>query len=1666
MSISQGGTYWCRGGRGNPVFYTHASDEVTIQITFSNKVSVTLQTSWPHIFSGETITVRCEIQGGGDAEWEYEWRTSWSTTHRTNDDYWSTRASESHGEGYMCRGRHRRDPYSSTEWSKGLKVTISREAPKATLLSGPTNIPVGGRVTLTCSVAGSAGWTYHWSRRTPGSDETLPVRDGDENRVMSISQGGTYWCRGGRGNPVFYTHASDGVTIQITFSNKVSVTLQTSWPHIFSGETITVRCEIQGGGDAEWEYEWRTSWSTTHRTNDDNWSTSASESHGEGYMCRGRHRRDPYSSTEWSKGLKVTVSREAPKATLLSGPTNIPVGGRVTLTCSVAGSAGWTYHWSRRTPGSDETLPVRDGDENRVMSISQGGTYWCRGGRGNPVFYTHASDGVTIQITFSNKVSVTLQTSWPHIFSGETITVRCEIQGGGDAEWEYEWRTSWSTTHRTNDDYWSTRASESHGEGYMCRGRHRRDPYSSTERSKGLKVTVSREAPKATLLSGPTNIPVGGRVTLTCSVAGSAGWTYHWSRRTPGSDETLPVRDGDENRVMSISQGGTYWCRGGRGNPVFYAHASDEVTIQITFSNKVSVTLQTSWPHIFSGETITVRCEIQGGGDAEWEYEWRTSWSTTHRTNDDYWSTRASESHGEGYMCRGIHRRDPYSSTEWSKGLKVTVSREAPKATLLSGPTNIPVGGRVTLTCSVAGSAGWTYHWSRRTPGSDETLPVRDGDENRVMSISQGGTYWCRGGRGNPVFYTHASDGVTIQITFSNKVSVTLQTSWPHIFSGETITVRCEIQGGGDAEWEYEWRTSWSTTHRTNDDNWSTRASESHGEGYMCRGRHRRDPYSSTEWSKGLKVTVSREAPKATLLSGPTNIPVGGRVTLTCSVAGSAGWTYHWSRRTPGSDETLPVRDGDENRVMSISQGGTYWCRGGRGNPVFYTHASDEVTIQITFSNKVSVTLQTSWPHIFSGETITVRCEIQGGGDAEWEYEWRTSWSTTHRTNDDYWSTRASESHGEGYMCRGRHRRDPYSSTEWSKGLKVTISREAPKATLLSGPTNIPVGGRVTLTCSVAGSAGWTYHWSRRTPGSDETLPVRDGDENRVMSISQGGTYWCRGGRGNPVFYTHASDGVTIQITFSNKVSVTLQTSWPHIFSGETITVRCEIQGGGDAEWEYEWRTSWSTTHRTNDDNWSTSASESHGEGYMCRGRHRRDPYSSTEWSKGLKVTVSREAPKATLLSGPTNIPVGGRVTLTCSVAGSAGWTYHWSRRTPGSDETLPVRDGDENRVMSISQGGTYWCRGGRGNPVFYTHASDEVTIQITFSNKVSVTLQTSWPHIFSGETITVRCEIQGGGDAEWEYEWRTSWSITHRTNDDYWSTRASESHGEGYMCRGRHRRDPYSSTERSKGLKVTVSRWRFSWYKAVPDVSHTSYSYELLPGSSSGTEQDSYIVHGQTHTAGYVCEAGRGDPVFYTEISEPKFVWSGASLTVSPDRVQHFISEDISLSCEGNSPEWRVRRFPEGDSLSCSDWRRMTGSRCNMFSSQRSDAVYWCESGSGEFSNTVNITLHDDYHDGVILVSPVRPVTEGESVTLGCRFRTEKNLSSVFFYHNDKLIQSDTRTELNISAVSKSDEGFYKCQSSGEVSPQSWMSVKGQCDGAEESSDYINVNPDSATGP
>ncbi|XP_047216140.1 Fc receptor-like protein 5 [Girardinichthys multiradiatus] len=719
------------------------------------------------------------------------------------------------------------------------------------------------------------------------------------------------------------------------------------------------------------------------------------------------------------------------------------------------------------------------------------------------------------------------------------------------------------------------------------------------------------------------------------------------------------------------------------------------------------------------------------------------------------------------------------------------------------------------------------------------------------------------------------------------------------------------------------------------------------------------------------------DKPRATLTAGSTTIPVGGSVTLSCSVETSAGWKYRWFRRT--SDISEVRIDNEENRDISVTQGGIYRCDGVRGNPDFYTEISYDETIEIKFSNKVFVTQQPNLPQIFSGETITLTCEVQGGETTEWTYEWRRSGTVLHGTNSKDWTFRVSESSSGDYMCQCRHRDDWYSSTQWSESITLSVSADKPRASMTAEETTIPAGGSVALSCSVDRSTGWKFDWFRQESKFHAAQPIRTNEPGGVLFISEEGVYSCRGRRGDPVFYTETSNKVSIQKTVSNRASVTLQHSWSQIFRGEIVTLRCEIQGGGGAQWTYEWRPNNRNSPSSSKYKIIIAASGR----YSCRGTRN---YLLTQWSDDFSLTVS-EKPRASLTAEETIIPAGGSVALSCSVFRSTDWKFDWFRQESESSTAQPIRTNEPGGVLRVSEEGVYSCRGGRGDPVFYTETSNKVSIQKTEKLVPVLSVSPSW--LSPGASVTLSCEVE-----------------------------------------------PQSAG------------WRFFWYKAVPELSVRSYSFELLPNITNRTEQNSYIVHEQTHTAGYVCRAGRGEPVDYTGYSEPKFVWSedphpAASLSVSPDRVQHFSSDSVSLSCEGKSAEWRVWRFTETDPLSvCSIWGNMSRSTCTINPDWFHSGVYWCESGSGEFSNAVNITVQK-HINGPILVSPVHPVTEGDPVTLSCRDKELKLLSNVFFYHNYKLLHNDSREELKISAVSKSDEGFYKCKHSGKESLQSWMSVR-----------------------
>uniref|UniRef100_A0A669BRM1 Ig-like domain-containing protein n=1 Tax=Oreochromis niloticus TaxID=8128 RepID=A0A669BRM1_ORENI len=447
-----------------------------------------------------------------------------------------------------------------------------------------------------------------------------------------------------------------------------------------------------------------------------------------------------------------------------------------------------------------------------------------------------------------------------------------------------------------------------------------------------------------------------------------------------------------------------------------------------------TVTLQPSGTQIhssviYSGETVTVRCEIQGGEGAQWTYEWRPHKANTPPTSREYTISGATKSDGGGYSCRG--KRDS-SWTEWSKSITLTVlSPPKPTVTLQPSWTQIYSGETVTVRCEIQGGEGaqWTYEWR---PAKLNTPPTSREYRISGATKSDGGGYSCIGRRGS--FYTQWSKSITLTVSSPPKPTVTLQPSWTQIYSGEiysgeTVTVRCEIQGGEGAQWTYEWRRGQVNIRPTSSEYTISRATESDSGGYSCRGRR---GSSWTEWSDITTLNVlSPPKPTVTLQPSWTQIYSGDRVTVRCEIQGveRAQWTYEWRR---GQSSIHPTSSVYTIRVTE-SDGGGYSCRATRSSS--WTEWSDITTLRVTVPIEPTVTLQPSWPQIYSGETVTVRCEIQGGEGAQWTYEWRPAKLNTPPTSNEYRIT-VTESDSGGYSCRGR--RD-YSLTYWSN-IRLTVS--------------------------------------------------------------------------------------------------------------------------------------------------------------------------------------------------------------------------------------------------------------------------------------------------------------------------------------------------------------------------------------------------------------------------------------------------------------------------------------------------------------------------------------------------------------------------------------------------------------------------------------------------
>ncbi|XP_056309098.1 Fc receptor-like protein 5 [Danio aesculapii] len=353
--------------------------------------------------------------------------------------------------------------------------------------------------------------------------------------------------------------------------------------------------------------------------------------------------------------------------------------------------------------------------------------------------------------------------------------------------------------------------------------------------------------------------------------------------------------------------------------------------------------------------------------------------------------------------------------------------------------------------------------------------------------------------------------------------------------------------------------------------------------------------------------------------------------------------------------------------------------------------------------------------------------------------------------------------------------------------------------------------------------------------------------------------------------------------------------------------------------------------------------------------------------------------------------------------------------------------------------------------------------------------------HVFRGESVTLRCDINAEAVSSWQYSWYKEGSAgVFGFLQEYTLLSVTESDAGKYSCSGTESKssrrsqmsdavlltvsgEDFSISDRAQtalsvspqnwlteGDSVTLicevygssTGWTFNWYMLT--LSDNSDHYKPLSDSRGAGGKYTVSSVALKHTGVYVCGAERGKPAYTIEMSNTQPLWvtgvsPPVSLVISPSRAQHFTSASLSLSCEdkSNSTGWRVRRYTDTSGLkNCSP---QTGSTCTISLITSDTGVYWCQSESGENYNPLNITVHS----GVILESPVHPVTEGDPLTLHCLYKsTTPAKLRADFYKDGSLVQSQT-SEMIITAVSKSHEGFYYCKHPEGESPKSWISVR-----------------------
>ncbi|XP_026122258.1 basement membrane-specific heparan sulfate proteoglycan core protein-like isoform X4 [Carassius auratus] len=316
---------------------------------------------------------------------------------------------------------------------------------------------------------------------------------------------------------------------------------------------------------------------------------------------------------------------------------------------------------------------------------------------------------------------------------------------------------------------------------------------------------------------------------------------------------------------------------------------------------------------VFSGETVTLTCDIQGAGHIQWRFSWfrdgNTFYPYTTTTAAEISFTAYVSSSGE-YSCRG-DTYNPQRSSHISAAVTLTVSDSSRSSLTVTPDSPVFTGETVNLKCVIETRSysysyrdwiwridqtyNWRYEWykdsvmlqtSGRYTVNRDTLTIRG-----VITSDQG-QYWCRGQRDQRP--NSSRSAVNLTVTDSPRSSLTVTPDSP-VFTGDTVNLTCVIET--HSNWRYEWykdtdsvMLQTSGRYTVNRDTLTIRGVITSDQGqYWCRGQRDQRPNSSQD-SNRIHLSVNVSDSSSFLLV--TAVVVGSSVFLLIFISLLLLWRY------------------------------------------------------------------------------------------------------------------------------------------------------------------------------------------------------------------------------------------------------------------------------------------------------------------------------------------------------------------------------------------------------------------------------------------------------------------------------------------------------------------------------------------------------------------------------------------------------------------------------------------------------------------------------------------------------------------------------------------------------------------------------------------------------